>query len=226
MLRKSVLVSTPWLAHAVEVQIQFAPLLFASLVLAAVPGQDTMLALRSSAHSVRHGLRYTTGVCAGMIVWAVLAVLTLQVVLAGAPWVMTSVEVAGGGFLLWLASRIIRSGLTARSAGLPVAAPVRPLTTGLFSSLTNAKTGLIFASVFPPALPAVVTPSAIVVVPLVVAGVVWLWMAGMAAAVGATGARVQRLLTSSGFEIASGAIIAVLGVAVLAQAFAGLRVWA
>nr|WP_276511210.1 LysE family transporter [Kineosphaera limosa] len=193
-------------------------MLFASFVLAAVPGQDTMLALRSSAHSVRDGLRYGSGVSAGMIVWAVLAVLTLQALLATAPWVMTGVEVCGGLFLLWLASRIIRSGLGARAAKAQVAAPTRPMTTGLISSLTNAKTGLIFASVFPPALPAVVTPGAIVVVPLVVAGVVWLWMAGLAAAVGATGARVQRLLTSSGFEIASGAVIGLLGLAVLVQA--------
>lgn len=197
---------------------QLLPVLLASVVLAAAPGPDTLLTIRTSAHGLAQGVRYAAGVAVGISVWGVAALVLLRALLQRAPWVLTAVSVAGGLFLVGLGVLLARQALAARASAEPVPGPRRPGMTGLMSSLSNPKTGMIFLAVFPQALPGVITPTTAVLVPVIPALTVGAWLTGLSLGVCAAGARVRAVLTSSGVEIGAGALFVLLGVGVAASA--------
>ncbi|WP_374928734.1 LysE family translocator [Kytococcus sedentarius] len=198
--------------------IELAPLLAASLVLAAAPGPDTLLTLRTSAHGLRQGLRYAAGAAGGIVVWALASLVVLQAVVQSAPEVLRVVGIAGGMFLLWMGYRLVRSGRAAHRDAVPVEIPRRPGLTGLVSSLTNPKTGVIFLAVFPQALPDAPGPAVLVLVPALVAAIVGGWLAALGWGVHVVGARAQRVMTGPAFEVGAGLVMATMGVVVLLDA--------
>lgn len=196
--------------------IQLLPLFTASLILAAAPGPDTVLTVRSSAHGLGSGLRYVAGVAVGIVFWSLAAMLLLQAVVVQFPWAITAIELAGGLFLGWLGTLIIRHGRRVRGdSAEAVPAPRRPTLTGLTSSLTNPKTGVIFAAVFPQVLPDTVTPTALLIVPALTALTVAAWLAGLSLLVRAAGARAHRFLAGAAFETTAGALILLIGAGIV-----------
>lgn len=196
--------------------IQLVPLFTASLILAAAPGPDTVLTVRSSAHGLGPGLRYASGVAAGIVIWSLAALLILQAVLAHIPWAITVIELAGGLFLGWIGTLIIRNGLRARGGPTgPVSAPRRPALTGLTSSLTNPKTGVIFVAIFPQVLPDTVSLAALLIVPAITTLTVWAWLTGLSILVRAIGARAHRFLAGNAFETTAGALILLIGASII-----------
>lgn len=190
----------------------------ASAILAAAPGPDTVLTIRSGVHGFSVGLRYALGVAIGVVGWSLFTMLALRVVLAEWPWLLLAVEIAGGLFLLWLGTISARHAMAARRAGQVAPPPRRPTLTGIISSLTNPKTGVIFLAVFPQVLPDEPTGLSLAIVASMPALVLLVWLCGVSAASAALGARVQRHLTSGVVELAGGGLIALMGVIVLISA--------
>lgn len=197
---------------------ELIPLFGASAVLAIAPGPDTVLTIRSGVHGFAFGLRYALGVALGIVAWSLFTVLALQVVLAEWPWLLLVVEIAGGLFLLWLGTNAARHGMAARRAGRVAPPPRRPTLTGIVSSLTNPKTGVIFLAVFPQVLPDDPTAISLAVVASMPALVLVVWLTGVSAASAALGGRVQKHLTSGVVEVTGGGLIVLMGAIVLVSA--------
>jgi threonine/homoserine/homoserine lactone efflux protein len=138
------------------------PLLLFAVVMVVSPGTNNVLATNSGLRfGLRASLRLLAGLGLGVVSLVVLAALGLGLVVTGVPHAQTVLRVAGTGYLLWLAVRILRSGRpgTTQDPQAP-----RTFTTGLLASWLNPKVWVL-------ALSAVAGYSAISADPLVLAAI-------------------------------------------------------
>jgi threonine/homoserine/homoserine lactone efflux protein len=118
------------------------------------PGANVMLVTHLAASGDRRGAAYAgVGVTMGAVAWSTAAVLGVSALFARMPTIRLALQLAGAGYLVYVASRIWR-------ARLPTAGHherldrVRALRAGLLTNLSNPKAALFFASIFTSALPA------------------------------------------------------------------------
>ena len=133
-------------------------LAFNLTLLAAIasPGPSFLYLMRTSMAQGRGaGLMAALGLGLMAALWTLAALLGLQVLFELFPWARTTLRIAGGAYLIYLAWR------TWRSAATPLgAAPARPTTRhfwgGLLINLGNPKSilfaGAVIVAIFPPAL--------------------------------------------------------------------------
>jgi threonine/homoserine/homoserine lactone efflux protein len=89
----------------------YLPLLVFVFVSTVTPGGATTLATASGAHfGYRRSLPYMTGIAAGLASMAAAAAAGLSGILLTLPALQTGMKAVGSVYLLWLASRIARSG--------------------------------------------------------------------------------------------------------------------
>ncbi|KZX22306.1 LysE family translocator [Rathayibacter tanaceti] len=137
-------------------------LAFAGIALAVVlmPGADTILVLRTSLRDgARSGIVTALGVVCGPIVWGALAGLGVALILERIPILYSIVAIAGGLYLIYLASQSFRASLASWRAQEEVevdggaAIEHRGLRsyffTGLMTNLLNPKIGVFYLAVMP-----------------------------------------------------------------------------
>ncbi|GFE65876.1 LysE family translocator [Litoreibacter roseus] len=119
-----------------------------------LPGPDFVAVVRSSmTHGTRAGLLTTVGVSAGLCLYATLSILGLSALLIEYQWLTWLVRILGGGYLIYLGIKLLRSRPEPIDLGT-VASPTkgRSLTFGFLVTLTNPKAIVLFASVFATAI--------------------------------------------------------------------------
>lgn len=92
----------------------FLTLLVVGIVLAIMPGPDSVLALRFGLGGKRAGYGSATGSALGMLIWATVAVTGLSALLEASDLAYSSLKVIGGAYLVYLGWRTISQ---ARKAG-------------------------------------------------------------------------------------------------------------
>lgn len=156
-----------------------AALLAATGVLALLtllPGPDFAIVVRWASISFRTGVLAALGVVTGCTLWGVLAVAGLAALFTASPPAYEVVRLAGAGYLVWMAARLI--GRAGHSADAGVAVPARrAYRQGLATNLLNPKIAAFYVGVLPALVPAgaphALTMAGLVIVHQVL-GIVWL----------------------------------------------------
>lgn len=132
--------------------------ILAALLLGAMsPGPSFVLVARNSIGlSRRDGVATAFGMGVGAICFAGIALAGLYTVLATVAWLYAGLKIAGGAWLLYLASRIWRGAAQPIAMGDTAAADSRPgksFWVGLSTQLSNPKTAIVYGSIFVALLP-------------------------------------------------------------------------
>jgi threonine/homoserine/homoserine lactone efflux protein len=120
------------------------------------------------------------GIQVGILVWGALAVAGLAALFAASPVAYTVVRLAGAGYLVWMAARLIGRSLRRVEAAPEVVALGSGRTAfrqGLLTNLLNPKIAAFYVGVLPALVPAGSPPAltmALLVLCHVILGVVWL----------------------------------------------------
>lgn len=124
------------------------------------PGANVLLVSQLAASDrTRSALFAAAGVTAGAGLWATFAVLGVDAAFEAFPRLRLVLQIAGGLYLLLIASRLWRSNAAASSDGSRSVAPLDAFRMGLLTNITNPKAALFFGSIFAAAFPA--DPSAL-----------------------------------------------------------------
>lgn len=198
--------------------------LTAVLLVTIAPGPDnTYIAAVALARGARAGLVSAFGMSLGMVVHVCAATLGLAVLLRSSRWALVAIQLAGAGYLGWLAVSMLRE---ARRAGITRASePERHLLRrAVLTNLTNPKVILFFVAFLPqftrgghgPVAAQLLSLGAIfLLVGLVCDSVIGLSVGRLGAAL-APGARAATALT-----VVAGLTFAVLAALLLADAIRG-----
>jgi threonine/homoserine/homoserine lactone efflux protein len=132
--------------------------ILAALLLGAMsPGPSFVMVARNSIGlSRRDGVATALGMGIGAICFAGVALAGLYTLLATVAWLYAGLKIAGGLYLLYIASRIWRGAGEPVSMGkseLQAAHPARSFWTGLTTQLSNPKTAVAYGSIFVALLP-------------------------------------------------------------------------
>ena len=107
--------------------------------------------------SRQHGFATALGMGSGACTFAIIALLGLHAVFTAVPFAFWLLKIVGGAYLVFLASKILRSARqplqqleTDRTANMSLG---RAYLFGLLTQLSNPKTAIVFAGVFSALLP-------------------------------------------------------------------------
>jgi threonine efflux protein len=140
------------------------------------PGANVLLVSQLAAGDrARSAMFAALGVTVGATLWATCAVLGVNAVFEALPRLRLALQVAGGLYLLYLASRLWRSNAAAMNGSAKSMSRSAAFRLGLLTNVTNPKSALFFVSVFAASFPA--DPSALLqasaVVMVVVNALCW-----------------------------------------------------
>jgi threonine efflux protein len=122
------------------------------------PGANVLLVSQLAASDrARSAVFAALGVTVGAAIWSLCAVLGVNAVFQVFPGLRLALQVAGGLYLLYVASRLWRSGGAALGSG-PAVSSAAAFRLGFLTNITNPKSALFFGSVFAASFPA--APSA------------------------------------------------------------------
>jgi threonine/homoserine/homoserine lactone efflux protein len=171
--------------------IAFFAAVGALALLTVLPGPDFAITVRwAIAGGRRAGFLTILGIQVGILIWGALAVAGLAALFAASPVAYTVVRLAGAGYLVWMAARLIgRSFRAVATASGPVVAGSgrTAFRQGLLTNLLNPKIAAFYVGVLPALVPAGAPPAltmAALVLCHVVLGVVWLGICTVAVAGG------------------------------------------
>lgn len=124
------------------------------------PGPNVLLVSQLAANDrARSAVFAALGVTCGATLWATCAVLGVNVVFVAFPGLRLALQVAGGAYLLYVASRLWRSGGAALDGRASAVSSWAAFRLGFLTNVTNPKVALFFGSIFAAAFPA--APSSI-----------------------------------------------------------------
>jgi threonine efflux protein len=119
------------------------------------PGANVLLVSQLAASNHARSARFAgLGVAVGAGLWATLAVLGINAVFDAFPGLRLALQIAGGLYLLYVASRLWRSNDAAYSTHAPAISRGAAFRLGLLTNVTNPKAALFFGSVFAASFPA------------------------------------------------------------------------
>jgi threonine/homoserine/homoserine lactone efflux protein len=127
-----------------------------SAVIAVTPGPDSLLVLRNTLRGGRRaGIHTAIGAAAGSLAWGLSSAAGLTAIIAASAQAFRAVELAGAGYLLYLALRGLHAHDQSAShhnneGGQP---RIGGLRAGLISNILNPKMGLFFLAVMPQFIP-------------------------------------------------------------------------
>ncbi|MFH8291668.1 LysE family translocator [Streptomyces sp. NPDC018059] len=192
------------------------------LLLVFTPGADWAYAISAGLRD-RSVVPAVAGLITGHAAYALLAVAGLAVIVANSPAVLTTLTVAGAGYLLWLGWGVLRQPAAPATAGGTVSASrAQTVLRGASISGLNPKALLLYFSLFPQFLdPATGWPVAaqtglLSTVHLTACAVVYLAVGVLARTVLKTRPSAARAVSR-----ASGAMMMVIGGLLLAESLAG-----
>ena len=132
-------------------QLQTLALFVATVLpLICTPGPDMLfVTAQSAAGGATAGLKATAGICAGYVVHSALVALGLAAIIAASPILFEGLRWLGVGYLVYLATLLIRSAL--RPGTLPLAPEVKRsvFRRGFLTSLLNPKGMMIYVAILP-----------------------------------------------------------------------------
>lgn len=132
-------------------------ILAAVLLGAMSPGPSFVMVARNSIGlSRRDGVATALGMGIGAICFAGIALAGLYTLLATVAWLYAGLKIAGGVYLLYIASRIWRGAgqpVTMGKSEKQAAHPGKSFWTGLTTQLSNPKTAVAYGSIFVALLP-------------------------------------------------------------------------
>ncbi len=171
--------------------VAFLAAVGALALLTVLPGPDFAITVRwAIAGGRRAGFLAILGIQVGILIWGALAVAGLAALFAASPVAYTVVRLAGAGYLVWMAARLIgpsfRPG-TAASEPVAAGSGRTAFRQGLLTNLLNPKIAAFYVGVLPALVPAGAPPAptmAALVLCHVVLGVVWLGICAIAFAGG------------------------------------------
>ena len=131
---------------------ELLPLIFGVFLAQVSPGPNMMAVSSISLGSGRRaGALTAAGVASGVFVWAVLFAFGIDAFLAAFPQTITAMKLIGGGYLLYLGLRSLRSAFNGSGQTAAVAdrraAYGQAYRTGLLVVLTNPKAALMWVAV-------------------------------------------------------------------------------
>lgn len=163
------------------------------------------------------------GICTGTLVWAASAVLGVHALFQLFPSLRLALQVTGGIYLLYVASKLWRSGGMAPLADLPnqglTLTSTAAFRLGFLTNITNPKPALFFSSVFAASFPAV--PGAlfqITAVAMVVSNAL-AWHFFLAYMFSRPSIRSAYARSRSGVNRAAGAMVGALGLSLLINTY-------
>jgi threonine/homoserine/homoserine lactone efflux protein len=123
------------------------------------PGANVLLVSQlAAAEQQRSAVFAALGITVGALIWSTLAVLGVNTVFAAVPALRLALQIAGGLYLLYVATRLWRASDAA--GGAPAAAhsaahsAAQAFRLGFLTNITNPKSALFFGSVFAASFPA------------------------------------------------------------------------
>jgi threonine/homoserine/homoserine lactone efflux protein len=198
-----------------------------AVVLALIPGPDTMVSLRFALRGRRLGWWTAAGSSVSMLLWAGLAGAGVAAVLRTSRPAFTALAVMGGLYLVYLG---IRAAMSAPSTG-PKGANGQTLVTarhgmgawsaflaGALTDLTNPKTGLFFLALFPQFIP--VRASTVYVVTVLgvpYAAIVFIELVGVVIVADAANRWLARPRVSRGLNLITAGVMVVIGLATVSE---------
>lgn len=124
------------------------------------PGANVLLISQLAASDRSRSAAFAAlGVTVGAAIWATCAVLGINAIFQAFPWLHLALQVTGGLYLLYVASRLWRSGGMELNGSAPYVSSTAAFRLGFLTNITNPKSALFFGSVFAASFP--VTPSPI-----------------------------------------------------------------
>lgn len=181
------------------------------------PGPSFVMVARTAVASTRSdGIAAAVGMGVGGAIFAVAALMGLQVLLASVPWTYLIVKVAGGAYLAYLGYRIWNG------ARLPliIAEPAdaarigtlrRSFLLALGTQVSNPKTAIVYAGIFAALLPRDVPLSLTIALPVLIFCVEAGWYAIVAMMLSSAAPRSAYLRFKAWIDRAAGGIMALLG---------------
>ncbi len=134
-----------------------AAVCIAILLGAMSPGPSFIVVARSAiANSRTHGVAVALGMGVGGALFAIAALLGLQVLLATVPSLYRALQIIGALYLLVIAYKLWKSApkpLVIDGGASEKSTTVRAFAIGLSTQLSNPKTAIVYATVFSAALP-------------------------------------------------------------------------
>ncbi|MDF7762034.1 threonine export protein RhtC [Kosakonia cowanii] len=118
------------------------------------PGPDFFFVSQTAvSRSRKEAMLGVLGITAGVMVWAAVALLGLNLILAKMAWLHTIIMVGGGLYLCWMGYQMLRGALkkevvSSDEPQVELAAGGRSFVKGLLTNLANPKAIIYFGSVF------------------------------------------------------------------------------
>ena len=123
------------------------------------PGANVLLVSQLAASDHARSARYAAfGITLGALIWSTSAVLGVHAFFVAFPALRTGLQVVGGVYLLYVASRLWRSSAVALSGEQPAVGALAAFRLGFLTNITNPKSALFFGSVFAAGFPAAPSP--------------------------------------------------------------------
>jgi threonine efflux protein len=136
------------------------PLWFLYVAAMVSPGANVLLVSQMAASDRARSARFAgLGVSVGAGLWATCAVLGVHAVFQGFPGLRPTLQIFGGLYLLYVASRLWHARYAELRGRVTAVSRFTAFRLGLLTSITNPKTALFFCSVFAASFPA--QPSAL-----------------------------------------------------------------
>ncbi|MCX4573057.1 LysE family translocator [Streptomyces sp. NBC_01571] len=203
----------------------------------AMPGADFTVVVRNALVSRRAGVACALGVAGGLLLHTALAVAGVAAVLAAVPALFRTLQLLGGGYVLYLGARAL-GGLRRRrdrepdrersavSGGTPPgeAGPgvpgegSRPLRQGFVTNALNPKAPITFLSLLPQFVPAgsPAMPRTLVLA-LIVVALALVWFPAVTLLVDRLGRWLRGPRAARAVEAVTGSALAVLGLVLLLE---------
>lgn len=130
---------------------QVSAFLAAAVLITLAPGPDNLMVLSLSlARGRRQGAAFGLGCAAGCLSHTAMAALGVSALIAASPWAFLALKVAGGLYLIWLGSQILRHSGAASTAPRAAQGGIRALfLRGLLANAINPKVILFFLAFLP-----------------------------------------------------------------------------
>jgi threonine efflux protein len=131
-----------------------ATIWFLHFIMMVTPGVNMLLITQLAAGGQRNSAMWASlGVALGAAMWACLAVLGVKAVFEMVPGLRLGLQVGGSLYLMYIATKLWRSGLGAPGQVATELTPGAAFRRGLLTNATNPKSALFFSSVFVAVLP-------------------------------------------------------------------------
>jgi threonine efflux protein len=128
------------------------------------PGANVLLISQLAASGQKRSAVFASfGVATVALVWASLAILGLNAVFTAVPQLRIAVQIIGGLYLIYVATKLWRSGDASTNTSVSEMSNLAAYRLGFLTNITNPKSALFFGSVFAAALPAEPTTTLLMV---------------------------------------------------------------